>query len=144
TRRDRGRGPGPGVPRHPDLMTDSVAGFAPPITKEYEQVERGREALMFVVSWKRLAMGTAAATALVVLASGCSGREHPRQASPVAVSLPRIAPTDTPVQRAGKLARYIEARWPRIRVQRARADRAGTMVDFNDYPAYDGSIRDPA
>jgi hypothetical protein len=85
------------------------------------------------------AIAIAVGTAMVLAA--CSG--SPQNASPRVVPLPRIATSDDPTARADKLARYIEARWPRILIQEAEANDAGSVVAFNDLPSFDYSIKDP-
>ena len=84
------------------------------------------------------------ATAVTIaLVPACSSDKH-RTISPRAVPLPHIRAWDPPAARAGKLARYIEARWPRIRVAGAHSNADGTMVTFNDSAAFDHSIDDAA
>ena len=58
-------------------------------------------------------------------------------------SMPRILPGDSWQIRAGKLAEYIQHRWPRISVQQIEADPKGTMVQFQDQPRFDYTIKDP-
>jgi hypothetical protein len=84
----------------------------------------------------------AAIVAVAVAASAC-GAGRGTWTSPLPARLPRITSADAPPVRAAKLARYIERRWPRVRIQEAEANRDGTLVGFNDYAAYDYSIKDP-
>jgi hypothetical protein len=73
----------------------------------------------------------------------CSGgRSMP--VSPLSVALPRISSSDPAAVRAGKLARYIERRWPRILVERIHTEDGGAVVAFNDIARFDASIGDPA
>src|SRR5438445_6542506 len=91
----------------------------------------------------RTASRSVLAIVLVLSAAACSGgRSLP--VSPVLVALPRISRSDPADVRAGKLARYIERRWPRIRVERIHTEHGGAVVAFNDIARFDASIGDPA
>jgi len=86
----------------------------------------------------RVALGLVAVT---LAASACTHRGAP--ASPHAVAMPRIFPGDSAQIRAGKLAEYITHRWPSISVDQVEADRKGTVIQFQDQPKFDYSIKDP-
>jgi hypothetical protein len=86
---------------------------------------------------KRLAVGLLAVT---LGAAACS---HATQTSPRAVPLPRMLPGDSAQIRAGKLASYIQHRWPGISVPDIEADDAGTVVQFQDQARFDYTIKDP-
>jgi len=97
--------------------------------------------------------------ALVVVAGACSGTPppiHPPRSSvsgrpspvrpltvirePVPTPTPTIGADDPPIERASKLGRYIEARWPRVHL-RPDADALGTIAAFGitiDYDRYGG------
>ena len=77
---------------------------------------------------------------IAIAASACTGSNAPT--SPRQVALPRITSSDSPAERAGKLARYIEARWPRIRIETADATKDGTVVAFHDAAHFDQTIED--
>src|ERR1041385_1694510 len=83
-----------------------------------------------------------------VVAGACSGtspRIHPLRSSgsvrtsparpltpiqePVSTPPPSIRSGDTPKERASKLGRYMEARWPRVHL-RPDADALGTIAGF--------------
>lgn len=87
---------------------------------------------------KRLVVGLVAAA---FAASACS--HGAGTASPRAIPLPRMLPGDSPQIRAGKLAQYIQHRWPRVTFGQIEADEKGTVVQFQDQPKFDYSIRDP-
>ena len=87
---------------------------------------------------KVLALGILAAT---LAGTACS--HHAASVSPRAVRLPRILPGDPPQIRAGKLAGYIQHRWPRITIDQIEADPKGTVVQFQDHPRFDYTIKDP-
>jgi hypothetical protein len=89
---------------------------------------------------KRLALALALAAA-TLSAAACS--HSGATVSPRAVPPPRIEPADPPLIRAGKLASYIQARWPRIMVDLANTDGGGTVVQFQDRASYDYSITNP-
>ena len=60
---------------------------------------------------------------------------------PLPVRLPRITDQDAPFVRVGKIAHYMQERWPRITV-RGGANFPGTIVAYSIIAVYDGSIRD--
>lgn len=76
----------------------------------------------------------------IVVGAACSGPKQP--ASPRPVPPPAIADTDTAAARADKLARYIEARWPRILIRDIDVDIGGRTVAYRASADYDASIRD--
>ena len=86
---------------------------------------------------RRLAAG------LVVAALATAGCSHAAgERSPRTVALPRLLPGDPALIRAGKLAQYVERRWPRVTVQEVRSDRKGTVVQFQDQARFDSTITD--
>jgi hypothetical protein len=87
---------------------------------------------------KRLALGL---LALTLSATACS-HGNP-EASPRTVPLPHMLPGDSAQIRAGKLAAYIEHRWPRVTIADIESDNRGTVIQFQDQPKYDYSITDP-
>jgi hypothetical protein len=87
---------------------------------------------------KRLALGLLAVT---LAGSACSSGHT--ETSPRSVPLPRVFPGDSAQIRAGKLASYIERRWPGVTIPDVEADDKGTVVQFQDQPKFDYSIKDP-
>lgn len=68
---------------------------------------------------------------------------NPLIREPLPVILPALASQDSPLVRATKLARFMEARWPRIHL-RPDADALGRVAAFNisiDYDRYAGDER---
>jgi hypothetical protein len=87
--------------------------------------------------------GFAAGALLLLLCLAACSAASPAAVSPRDLPLPRITSADTAAVRAGKLARYIERRWPSVLVRRAHATGDGTVVAFNDLVRFDRSISDP-
>jgi hypothetical protein len=87
---------------------------------------------------KRLALGLLAVTLGVAACSHGSDQTSPRD-----VPLPRMLPGDSAQIRAGKLAAYIQERWPRITIADVESDDKGTVVQFQDQPRFDYTIKDP-
>jgi hypothetical protein len=85
---------------------------------------------------------TAALLSLTVAAGAACSGGHREPVSPRPAVLPPLVRDDSPGLRAAKLARYIEARWPRIEVRRATVNPDGTVVTFNDQARFDRSIHD--
>jgi hypothetical protein len=78
---------------------------------------------------------------VAVLATACSDTGPPVEPlGPRNVAAPRILPNDPARVRAGKLARFIEARWPRVRVFSTEAHPLGSVVSFGLRADYDTTI----
>src|SRR5947208_153499 len=91
-----------------------------------------------------MTMGKRLAVGLVVVTLAAAACSHgASQDSPRAVAFPHMLPGDSAQIRAGKLAAYIQHRWPRITVADIEADDGGTVVQFQDQPRFDYSIKDP-
>ena len=78
---------------------------------------------------------------VAVLGTACSDTGPPVEPlGPRDVAAPRILPADSARVRAGKLARFIEARWPRVRVFSAEASPLGSFVSFGLRAEFDSTI----
>jgi len=87
---------------------------------------------------RRIALGLVAA---MLAATACTHWSAP--AAPRNVPIPRMFPGDSAQIRAGKLAEYIQRRWPRVTVPQVEADPRGRVIQFQDQPRFDYSIKDP-
>jgi hypothetical protein len=78
---------------------------------------------------------------MAILGTACSDAAPPVESlGPRDVAAPRILPADSAQVRAEKLARFIEARWPRVRVFTAQASPLGEIVSFGLRAEFDTTI----
>jgi hypothetical protein len=78
---------------------------------------------------------------VAVFGSACAPTVHSGEVlGPLDVPEPQILAGDRPSVRAAKLARFAEARWPRIHVYSVEASSLGEFVSFGLRPEYDTTI----